>query len=268
METPMCNHALFVSVHYYGEFSLWRPGGSNLDCNLVVSRIRKYTNKCDDDPTTIPMTDLFCSTSNQPSKWRTRATWTAITREEPWDRMIFRVQPLAQSHFHHFHQTLLQPDRSDRNDRFQRQFVGNLRPQTEYPHQMPVQKLASISEFLLIRTLWEQSISQKHGPTSIIFNIFCSLLRSSNDHQWSNLIQSDPISSNLIQSDPMDDDVIGTPALRWRSPRRKVKMGQICRAAKTWISGRSTRPGQRWQNYRNHHFDIGKINFKWGIFNS
>ena len=199
METPMCNHALFVSVHYCGEFSLWRPGGSNLDCNLVVSRIRKYTNKCDDDPTTIPMTDLFCSTSNQPSKWRTRATWTAITREEPWDRMIFRVQPLAQSHFHHFHQTLLQPDRSDRNDRFQRQFVGNLRPQTEYPHQMPVQKLASISEFLLIRTLWEQSISQKHGPTSIIFNIFCSLLRSSNDHQWSNLIQSHPISSNLIQ---------------------------------------------------------------------
>jgi hypothetical protein len=61
---------------------------------------------------------------------------------------------------------------------------------------MPVQKLASISEFLLIRTLWEQSISQKHGPTSIIFNIFCSLLRSSNDPIWSNLIQSDPIWSN------------------------------------------------------------------------
>ena len=133
--------------------------------------IRKYTNKCDDDPTTIPMTDLFCSTSNQPSKWRTRATWTAI------DRMIFRVQPLAQSHFHHFHQTLLQPDRSDRNDRFQRQFVGNLRPQTDYPHQMPVQQLASISFHFRVSfdpdTFFEQSISQKHGLSSSIISIFC-----------------------------------------------------------------------------------------------
>ena len=261
METPMCNHALFVSVHYYGEFSLWRPGGSNLDCNLVVSRIRKYTNKCDDDPTTIPMW-LTCfarppiSQANggpglrQPSLEKNHEIgWFFVS--SLWHKAIFTIfiKPSCN-----------QTDQTGtyRNDRFQRQFVGNLRPQTEYPHQMPVQKLASISEFLLIRTLWEQSISQKHGPTSIIFNIFCSLLRSSNDLIW----------SNLIQSDPMDDDVIGTPALRWRSPRRKVKMGQICRAAKTWISGRSTRPGQRWQNYRNHHFDIGKINFKWGIFNS
>ena len=202
METPMCNHALFVSVHYYGEFSLWRPGGSNLDCNLVVSRIRKYTNKCDDDPTTIPMW-LTCfarppiSQANggpglrQPSLEKNHEIgWFFVS--SLWHKAIFTIfiKPSCN-----------QTDQTGtyRNDRFQRQFVGNLRPQTEYPHQMPVQKLASISEFLLIRTLWEQSISQKHGPTSIIFNIFCSLLRSSNDPIWSNLIQSDPIWSNLIQ---------------------------------------------------------------------
>ena len=141
------------------------------------------------------VTDLFCSTSNQPSKWRTRAT-TAITREEPWDRMIFRVQPLAQSHFHHFHQTLLQPDRSDRNIQ-ERSISETVCGKFEAPNGIPSPDAGAKIGIHFRVSFDPDTLRAKHLPKtwSHVYHLQ-HLLFTSKVVQWSNLIQSDPIWSN------------------------------------------------------------------------